>query len=74
MAKWLLFLSTSQTRIAVAKLGALYPDVNLVINNAGYFGMVSSTLDSEASESAMKEVEVDYIAPLRIVQSFSHES
>jgi endonuclease I len=32
------------------------------------------SLDSEASESAMKEVEVNYIAPLRIVQSFSHES
>ena len=54
----------------VAKLGALYPDVNLVINNAGYFGMVSS-LDSEAAEIAVKEVEVNYIAPLRIVQSFS---
>ena len=58
-------------RDAVAKLGALYPDVNLVVNNAGYFGIASSTLDSEASESAMKEVEVNYIAPLRIVQSFS---
>jgi NAD(P)-dependent dehydrogenase (short-subunit alcohol dehydrogenase family) len=44
---------------AVAKLGALYPDVNLVVNNAGYFGIASSTLDSEASESAMKEVEVE---------------
>ena len=55
----------------VAKLGELYPDVNLVVNNAGYAGYVSP-LDGNASEVAAKEMEVNYIAPLRIIQSFSN--
>ena len=55
----------------VAKLGELYPDVTLLINNAGYAGYVSSTLQSDAAEIAAQEIEVNYLGPLRIVQSFA---
>jgi NAD(P)-dependent dehydrogenase (short-subunit alcohol dehydrogenase family) len=54
--------------VQISKLGELYPDVNLVINNAGYF-VGTSTL--EGAEKALMEMEVNYAAPLRIVQTFA---
>jgi NAD(P)-dependent dehydrogenase (short-subunit alcohol dehydrogenase family) len=57
-------------RNQVAKLGELYPDVTLVINNAGYAGF-NTSLETNAAEVAVKEMEVNYIAPLLIVQAFS---
>jgi NAD(P)-dependent dehydrogenase (short-subunit alcohol dehydrogenase family) len=53
---------------AIAKLSTLYPDVNLVINNAGYSGSVSSIEDLEKS---MAEIQINYIAPLAIGKSFA---
>jgi len=54
----------------VAKLGQQFPDVNLVVNNAGYSGNGSS-LDENAAELAIKELQINYIAPLRVTQSFA---
>jgi hypothetical protein len=50
-------------------LGEQYPDVNLVANNAGYFGS-TSTLDIPEN-GAIQEMQVNYFAPLNIVCSFS---
>lgn len=58
-------------RDAIKQLGSLYPDVNLVVNNAGYAEM-SSSLDDNAVEAATKEMEINYIAPLGIVKSFAN--
>lgn len=53
----------------IAKLGASYPDVTLVINNAGYAGMKAAT---ECSiETAQAEMNINYVAPMAIVQSFT---
>lgn len=52
----------------ISKLGELYPDVNLVVNNAGYFG-ATTTLDD--AEKVLMKMEVNYAAPLRIVQAFA---
>src|SRR5690606_30803597 len=48
--------------------GQRYPDVNLVVNNAGVFTGAGASGDPE---KAALEVAVNYVAPLRIVQSFS---
>jgi NAD(P)-dependent dehydrogenase (short-subunit alcohol dehydrogenase family) len=53
---------------SIAKLADKYPDVNLVVNNAGYFSE-KSTLDE--IRYAQSEIAINYIAPLAIVQSFS---
>eukprot|EP00540_Astrosyne_radiata_P022861 CAMPEP_0116867372 /NCGR_PEP_ID=MMETSP0418-20121206/26580_1 /TAXON_ID=1158023 /ORGANISM="Astrosyne radiata, Strain 13vi08-1A" /LENGTH=238 /DNA_ID=CAMNT_0004503175 /DNA_START=611 /DNA_END=1323 /DNA_ORIENTATION=+ len=53
----------------VAKLGELYPDVNLVINNAGYAGY-SGALDD--LKKARTEMEVNFFGPLEIVHSFQN--
>lgn len=55
----------------IASLGDLYPDVNLLINNAGYAGYAGSTLDSSTLDAAVAEIEINYLAPLRINHSFS---
>jgi len=53
---------------AISKLGTQYPDVDLVINNSGHgYGGNSLTLDPE---NAMKEMEINYFGPMRIIQSF----
>jgi short-subunit dehydrogenase len=53
---------------AIEKLGQQYPDVNLVINNSGHgYGGNSLTADPE---NAAKEMEINFLGPLRIVQSF----
>jgi NAD(P)-dependent dehydrogenase (short-subunit alcohol dehydrogenase family) len=53
---------------AIAKLSTLYPDVTIVVNNAGYAGFNSSTQDLEV---AVTEVQVNYLAPLAIGKSFA---
>ena len=53
---------------AITALPSQYPDVTLVVNNAGYFGSGSS-LDN--LEGALKEIQVNYVAPLAIVQGFA---
>jgi NAD(P)-dependent dehydrogenase (short-subunit alcohol dehydrogenase family) len=52
---------------AVRALGAKYPDVTLVINNAGMNAEASSQGDIGAIQ---KEMAVNYIGPLSIIQSF----
>lgn len=53
---------------AVLKLGELYTDVNLVINNSGHgYGGNSLTADPE---NALNEMNINFIGPMRIVQSF----
>ena len=54
---------------AIKKLPTLYPDVTLVINNAGYFS-ANNTLTTDFS-LAQQEMQVNYIAPLAIVSSFA---
>ena len=56
----------------VRTLGIQYPDVNLVINNAGasFSGDGGNTLELDP-EKAKKEMEVNYFAPLRVVQAFA---
>ena len=53
---------------AVATLPERYPDVTLIVNNAGYLSGKSSIDDVEA---AKKEIEVNYIAPLAIAKSYA---
>jgi NAD(P)-dependent dehydrogenase (short-subunit alcohol dehydrogenase family) len=53
---------------AIQSLGAKYSDVTLVVNNAG-FNAESSSLGDIAM--VQKEIAVNYIAPLSIVQSFA---
>jgi NAD(P)-dependent dehydrogenase (short-subunit alcohol dehydrogenase family) len=53
---------------AVAQLGERYPDVQLLVNNAGLF-TASPALGS--AEDAINEIAVNYTAPLLITQSFS---
>ena len=51
---------------AIEKLADLYPDVTLVVNNAGYFGNTSSIDDVK------NEIAINYFAPLAIAKSFSN--
>lgn len=53
---------------AIEKLAELYPDVTLVVNNAGFFGGSSSLGDIDKIKS---EIAVNYFAPLAIAKSFS---
>jgi NAD(P)-dependent dehydrogenase (short-subunit alcohol dehydrogenase family) len=53
---------------AIADLSELYPDVNLLINNAGYVGYVNTLEDLE---KAVAEIKINYVAPLAIGQSFA---
>jgi NAD(P)-dependent dehydrogenase (short-subunit alcohol dehydrogenase family) len=53
---------------AIQSLGAKYPDVTLVVNNAGLFAATSSLGDIGMVQ---KEIAINYIAPLSIVQSFA---
>ena len=59
---------------AIQALPAKFPDVNLVVNNAGYAYMTEEkapTLSSAALEKAQTELAVNYIAPMAIVKSFA---
>ena len=53
---------------AVEKLADLYPDVTLVVNNAGFFDTSSSIGDIDAIKT---EIDINYLAPLAIGKSFS---
>ncbi len=55
----------------IASLGGLYPDVNLLINNAGYAGYAASAFENNTLDEAVKEIEVNYFGPLRINHSFA---
>lgn len=55
-------------KVQISKLGELYPDVTIVVNNAGYVGMGNSLGDVD---EALKEMQINFEAPLRIVQSFA---
>ena len=52
----------------IENLATDYPDVTLVVNNAGYFGAVSSLDDLQVAQT---EIAVNYIAPMAIVKAFS---
>jgi len=53
---------------ALAHLGERYPDVNLVVNNAGVFGTPAPLGDASA---AALEMRVNYTAPMLITKSFA---
>jgi len=53
---------------ALASLGERYPDVNLVVNNAGVFGTPAPLGDASA---AALEMRVNYTAPMLITKSFA---
>jgi NAD(P)-dependent dehydrogenase (short-subunit alcohol dehydrogenase family) len=53
---------------AIQSLGAKYPDVTLVVNNAGLNAEASSLGDIGMIQ---KEIAINYIAPLSIIQSFA---
>jgi len=55
---------------AIQKLPTLYPDVTMVVNNAGYFGQIENSLTNDM-ESVQREMQVNYIAPLAIVAAFA---
>jgi NAD(P)-dependent dehydrogenase (short-subunit alcohol dehydrogenase family) len=52
----------------IASLGKRFPDVNLVVNNAGYMAFTTSLGDFEGIQ---KEIAVNYLGPVAIVQSFA---
>jgi NAD(P)-dependent dehydrogenase (short-subunit alcohol dehydrogenase family) len=53
---------------AIANLSIAYPDVTLVVNNAGYAAMTSSIQDVDRT---LTEIQVNYIAPMAIGKSFA---
>jgi NAD(P)-dependent dehydrogenase (short-subunit alcohol dehydrogenase family) len=53
---------------AIQELPEKYPDVNLVVNNAGYFGWNSSL---HSIDAARTEYEVNFLAPLALVQTYA---
>jgi NAD(P)-dependent dehydrogenase (short-subunit alcohol dehydrogenase family) len=53
---------------AIAELPKTYPDVTLIVNNAGYFSGKSSVDDIKF---AHQEILINYIAPLALVQSYA---
>ena len=53
---------------AIETLGERYPDVNLVVNNAGLFGGSDALGDAAA---AQREMLVNYTAPMLITKSFA---
>ena len=53
---------------AIEKLAVLYPDVTLVVNNAGYAGATTSIGDIDSIKT---EMAVNYFAPLAIAKAFS---
>ena len=56
---------------AIKKLSEQYPDVTLVINNAGYLsGGTGSSLETDIAK-VQQEMKVNYLAPLAIVSSFA---
>ena len=56
---------------AIKKLSEQYPDVTLVVNNAGYLsGGSGSSLENEIAK-VQQEMKVNYLAPLAIVSSFA---
>jgi NAD(P)-dependent dehydrogenase (short-subunit alcohol dehydrogenase family) len=55
-------------KLRIKTLGTDFPDVNLIVNNAGY-GSPNTSLDDP--ELAEKEMAINYLAPLSIVRSFA---
>lgn len=55
---------------AIEKLSEKCPDVNLVVNNAGYFGGTDSLGDLSI---AKMEIDVNYLGPMAIVKAFSKQ-
>jgi len=53
---------------SIEALGELYPDVNLVVNNAGLYGGSDALGDAAA---AQREMQVNYTAPMLITKSFA---
>jgi NAD(P)-dependent dehydrogenase (short-subunit alcohol dehydrogenase family) len=53
---------------AIQALPSSLTDVTLIVNNAGYFGLNSSL---QSVEAARTEYEVNFLAPLALVQSFA---
>jgi NAD(P)-dependent dehydrogenase (short-subunit alcohol dehydrogenase family) len=53
---------------AIANLSIAYPDVTLIVNNAGYAAMTSSIQDVDRT---LTEIQVNYIAPMAIGKSFA---
>lgn len=53
---------------ALETLGQRFPDVNLVVNNAGFFGTSAPLGDAAA---AVQEMRVNYTAPMLITKSFA---
>lgn len=53
---------------AIETLGERYPDVSLVVNNAGLFGGSDALGDAAA---AQREMRVNYTAPMLITKSFA---
>ncbi len=54
----------------VKKAAAAAPDVTLLINNAG-INHITSGRTAPARSSASKEIEANYIAPLRVTRAFA---
>ena len=53
---------------AIAALSASYPDITLLVNNAGYLAGTSSVEDVD---KAVTEMKINYIAPLAIGKTFA---
>lgn len=53
---------------AIATLPTKYPDVNLVVNNAGYFAVMNGSLGN--IELARKEIEINYLAPMAMGRAY----
>ena len=60
--------SESDVNNLVKRIGSEHPDLNILINNSGAAFGYSLAEDADAYTSAMKEMEVNYLAPVRLTE------
>jgi uncharacterized oxidoreductase len=60
--------SESDVNTLVEKIKSDFPDLNVLINNSGSASQFSLAAGSNAYEGAKKEMEVNYLAPIRLTE------
>lgn len=60
--------SEKDVNALVEKVKTSYPDLNILINNSGSAHQFSLEEGSNAYEGALKEMEVNYLAPIRLIE------
>lgn len=58
----------SEVDALVETLSSRYPDLNILVNNAGSAHQFSLNENANAYDGALKEMEINYLAPLRLTE------